>query len=200
MVSINSLGDERSFKQIREQEVEKQIWRIKLEFYIDILVLAIIVTLIALHLSQNPQGCGIPVREWILVFFIIWLTKSSFNLAKIYVLRNNYENRFTFTATLFIIMNGILVIWLFVGYALYYSDSNDCSKNPNTAFFNTLMFIMLLIGYVVIFIYFLLICSVPCLYIYVQNQREKERTKDGKLKKAQSNTLIATLSKTSYDP
>ena len=138
-------------------------------------MLALIVTLLSIHLHNNPQGCGIPVREWILVFFIIWLTKSTFNLFKIYILRNNYESRFTFSATLFIIMNGILVIWLFIGYALYYSDSNDCSHNPNTSFFNTLMFIMLLIGYIVIFIYFLLICTVPCIYIYVQNQREDQR-------------------------
>jgi hypothetical protein len=75
--------------------------------------------------------------------------------------------RFTFTATLFIIMNGILVVWLFIGYALYYSDANDCGSKGNLAFFNTLMFIMLLIGYVVIFIYFLLLCTVPCLYICV---------------------------------
>ena len=128
MISVNSLGEERSFASIRQSEIEKQIWRIKLEFYIDIAVLALIVTLISIHLHQNPNGCGIPVREWILVFFIIWLTKSTFNLFKIYVLRNAYESRFTFTATLFIIMNGILVIWLFIGYALYYSDSNDCSS------------------------------------------------------------------------
>jgi uncharacterized membrane protein len=200
MISINSLGEEKSFATIRQREIDKQVWMIKLEFYIDIAVLAIIITLISIHIHQNPHGCGIPVREWILVFFIIWLSKSTINLAKIYVLRNNYDNRFTFTASLFIIMNGILIVWLFVGYALYYSESNDCSRNPNTSFFNTLMFIMLLIGYVVIFIYFLLICTVPCLYIYVENQREKERTKDGKLKQAQTSSLIATLSKTSYDP
>ena len=169
MISVNSLGEERSFASIRQSEIDKQIWRIKLEFYIDIAVLALVVTLISIHLHQNPNGCGIPVREWILVFFIIWLTKSTFNLFKIHVLRNAYESRFTFSATLFIIMNGILVIWLFIGYALYYSDSNDCSSKSNTSFFNTLMFIMLLIGYVVIFIYFLLLCTVPCLYIYVQS-------------------------------
>ena len=197
MISINSLGNERTFSQIRQEEIEKQIWRIKLEFYIDIAVLALIVTLLSIHLHNNLQGCGIPVREWILVFFIIWLTKSTFNLFKIYILRNNYESRFTFSATLFIIMNGILVIWLFIGYALFYSDSNDCSHNPNTSFFNTLMFIMLLIGYVVIFIYFALICTVPCIYIYVQNQREDQRR--GKAK-PQNKGLVAALSKTSYDP
>lgn len=54
MISVNSLGEERSFASIRQNEIEKQIWRIKLEFWIDIAVLALIVTLISIHLHQNP--------------------------------------------------------------------------------------------------------------------------------------------------
>ena len=165
MVSINSLGNERSFESIRQEEIENQVWRIKLEFYVDIVILAIIITLLSIHLSKHSNGCGIPVREWILVFFIIWLSKSTFNLIKIFVLRNNYKSKFTFSASLFVIMNGLLVIWLLIGYALYYSDGNDCAKS-DLSFFNTFMFIILLVGFLVIFIYIFIICVVPCLYAH----------------------------------
>ena len=98
----------------------------KLEFIIDIILLAIIVTLIVLDMKSHPEGCGIPVREWVLIFFVIWLSKSTFNLFKINTLRNNYDKRLTFSMIFFAIANGILIIWLLVGYTFYYNSSNNC--------------------------------------------------------------------------
>lgn len=130
------------------------------------MLLAIIVTLIVLDMKHHPEGCGIPVREWILIFFVIWLSKSTFNLFKINTLKNNYEKRLTFSMIFFAIANGILIIWLLIGYTIYYSSSNNCS-DTSLSVFNTVMLVILCIGYLVIFIYFLALCTVPCLYIWV---------------------------------
>ena len=149
-------------------------------------------------MKQHPQGCGIPVREWILIFFVLWLSKSTFNLFKIITLKNNYEKRMTFSMIFFVIANGILIIWLLVGYSLYYSSSNNCSSSDLSTF-NTVMLVILCIGYIVIFIYFLALCTVPCFYIYVQNKREDEqmnRSPKGTLKGSKNKKILATLSKT----
>ena len=149
-------------------------------------------------MKQHPEGCGIPVREWVLIFFIIWLSKSTFNLFKIYTLRNNYDKRLTFSMIFFAIANGILIIWLLVGYTFYYSVSNNCGSTGLNVY-NTVMLVILCIGYLVIFIYFLALCTVPCLYIWVQRKREDdiENQDDGKEK---GNAILRTLSKTKYDP
>ena len=88
----------------------------------------------------------------------------------------------------FVIANGILIIWLLVGYSIYYSSSNNCGSTDLNVF-NIVMLVILCIGYVVIFVYFLALCTVPCFYIYVQNKREEDdnRTNDGKLKGSQDN-------------
>ena len=140
------------------------------------------------------------MREWIIAFFVIWLSKSLFNLFKIPVLRRNYENRVSFSATLFVIMNGFLVIWLIVGNVFWFSDNNDCEDHDDTAWLNVLMLIILVIGYLVIAFYFLLLCTVPCIYFcsHVQNQENRE---DGRLVKPHRGTaLTRTLSRTGFDP
>ena len=161
--SIQSLGEECSYAQIRLKEVEDEIFWIKLEFFIDILALLIIVLVLVLTRKRHNE-CGIPVREWIIVFFAIWLSKSTFNLFKIIILRRNYDAKISFSATLFVIMNGLLVIWLIVGNIYWFSDSNDCADHDDTLWLNVVMLIILVVGYLVIAFYFLLLCTVPCIY------------------------------------
>ena len=129
--SVKSFGDESTYKQIIERDVEDEIKWIKIEFAIDIVLLAIII-LVLIFTKKRSHECGIPVREWIMCFFIIWLSKSLINLFKIPVLRNNYENRLNFSATLFVVMNGFLVIWLIVGNVFWFSDANDCGDHDDT--------------------------------------------------------------------
>ena len=54
MISINSLGEERSFDSIRQKQIEDDVFALKLEFFIDIVLLAIIVTLIVMNIKQHP--------------------------------------------------------------------------------------------------------------------------------------------------
>lgn len=198
MISINSLGEERSFSQIRQKQIDDDVFALKLEFFIDIIILAIIVTLIVLDMKAHPEGCGIQVREWVLIFFVVWLSKSTFNLFKINTLRNNYDKRLTFSMIFFAIANGILIIWLLVGYTFYYNSSNNCGAT-SLSVYNTVMLVILCIGYLVIFIYFLALCTVPCLYIWVQRKREDDLENEDD-NKENGNAILKTLSKTKYDP
>lgn len=168
-MSLSTIGDQKEFGKIRQEQIDNEVTRIWIEFWIDISILLIIVTLLVYDIRSNPRGCGIIVREWIIIFFVIWLSKSTFNLAKIYVLNNAYEKRLTFSAILFAVIYGLLIVWLIVGYSIYYSDKNDCGSISETSVANTIMLVILIIGYFIIFIYFVLICSVPCIYIHAQD-------------------------------
>ena len=65
-----------------------------------------------------------------------------------------------------------MVGWIVYGFVLYYSDANDCEKFADTAIFISIMFVVLLIGYLVIFAYVVLLCMTPCLYMAVRDQAE----------------------------
>ena len=79
------LGTSKSFKEIRQGYISNETKNLWFEFAFDFTLLTII-TIIILVQIFNHSGCGIPIREWILGFFTIWLLKSSFNLFKICVL------------------------------------------------------------------------------------------------------------------
>ena len=102
-------------------------------------------------------------------FFIIYFTRSTFQVVKIWVLTNFYSYRTCYDFSAFIISNGIMVGWLIYGYILFYSDDNNCDKNMDTAFLNSMMFVILFIGYILMFVYLMLLCTVPCLYTFVRD-------------------------------
>ena len=77
---------------------------------------------------MKNEKCGIPVREWILGFFTIWLGKSCINLFKILVMHRCYEKRVLFSFCLFISVNGLLIIWVVLGNVWYFSEENDCDS------------------------------------------------------------------------
>ena len=188
------IGTRKTFKEIRESQIESETNKLLLEFWIDITVLIIIVILLLVDKHKN-SGCGIPIREWIIFFFVIWLSKSALNLNKIWVMRRYYHNRVSFSVMFFVIMNGLLVIWLFYGYFLYYSPQNDCGNNQDTAFLNSLMFVILIIGYFVITIYFVLLLILPLIYCCIQDYYKKSEED-----REQKSALVSSIQKTSFDP
>ena len=56
-------------------EQEKEIIQ---EFFLDILLLAITITVLELIIQYDPKGCGIPLREWLIGFACLYFSRSSF--------------------------------------------------------------------------------------------------------------------------
>ena len=137
-----------------------------------------------------------------MVFFIIYFSRSSWQLVKIWVLTSFYDYRFCYDVTAFTISNDLMLGWLIYGYILFYSDSNNCDKISDTSFLNSLMFVILFIGYIMIFIYCMLLCTVPCLYSFVRESAETQNARAGgvNLINAQVPSILASLRKTQYDP
>ena len=151
------------WSQVTEEQVKK-IWA---EFCLDVILLTIIVYLLELSILYQ-SNCGIPIKQWLMGFFIIYFTRSSFQVIKIWVLTNFYHYKTCYDFTAFGISNGIMFGWLVYGYVLFYSEANNCDKNTDTAFLNSMMFVILFIGYILMFVYIMLLCTVPCLYTFVR--------------------------------
>lgn len=94
-------------------------------FLIDISILLIIILITEIS-RRNSKGCGIPVILWIEIFFIIYLTKSTFGLNIIWILRTHYDYRIHFYIFTWLLFTAILVAWIIYGYIIYFSDDNDC--------------------------------------------------------------------------
>ena len=80
------------------------------------------------------------------------------------MLTHFYEWRTYYDCSAFTISNGALVGWIIYGYVLFYSENNDCDKNQDTSFLASLMFVILFVGYILIAVYAMLLCTVPCMY------------------------------------
>ena len=61
--------------------------------------------------------------------------------------------------------------WLIYGNCIYFSDANDCDSKRDTRDLSELMGIMLFVGYLIMGMYILIMCSFPCLY-YLMRQRQ----------------------------
>lgn len=72
-----------------------------------------------------------------------------------------------------------MAIWLYYGYDMFYSDKNDCDNVDSTAFLSSLMFVILFLGYFLIFIYLMIMFTVPCLYWAIRDQAETNRLQTG---------------------
>ena len=93
------------------------------------------------------------------------------NVLKIYIIRQFYSRRKYYNIILFIIVDGLLFIWLSYGNRLYYSKSNDCMYNEGTKYLIQFMAAMLAIGYFLQIVYILILVSFPCIYIFSSNSR-----------------------------
>lgn len=136
----------------------------KRDIYTDLLFDVLVLFLI-LNFGLK-SSCGIPIFTWCFVYFVILALRSLSNLAKIYIARNlpRYHNFYALAS--FVIMDGILLIWLIYGNIIFYSPENDCNTIEGSKVIFNLMFVLLMIGYFQMFVYALLIFCMPCL-IYV---------------------------------
>lgn len=69
-----------------------------------------------------------------------------------------------------VLIDGFMVEWLFYGNRLYYSVANNCEEVPSMMFANQFMGCILFIGYMMMAMYFIILVTLPFLYIYVRNQ------------------------------
>jgi hypothetical protein len=93
-----------------------------------------------------------------------------------------------------------MAIWLFYGYDMFYSDKNNCDNFDSTAFLNSLMFVILFIGYFLCFVYLMILFTLPCLYMAIREQAEANRINNGGVIQAQVPMILSSLSRTQYDP
>ena len=119
--------------------------------------------------ESTEATCGIPVLMWLEVFFALFGLRSFFQLMKIFVIRNFFQYQHAYEIVRLVIIDGLLILWLIYGNQLYYSPENDCRTNERTRFIVDFMGCILFIGYLLIGLYILLICTVPCLYLYVRH-------------------------------
>lgn len=76
-----------------------------------------------------------------------------------------YDFKTCYDVSALTITNGAMIGWLIYGYCIFYSASNNCDKVEDTAFLNSLMFVILFLSYMLIFIYVLMLMTLPCIYM-----------------------------------
>lgn len=123
--SVNSLGEEMTYKDILQLIIDKEVRSIWIDFAIDFILLLLILVCILVDKYYAPggrQGCGIPIREWIMIFFAIWLSKGFVNLFKICIVNKCYKERHQFSLISSLVMNGLLFGWLIFGLVLFCTE------------------------------------------------------------------------------
>lgn len=76
---MNSLGlRDLSFANLWSSINEEQENAIYTEFALDMTLMTIILIVLGLCIHYEPIGCGIPVREWLMAFTIVYFTRSLF--------------------------------------------------------------------------------------------------------------------------
>jgi hypothetical protein len=131
-------------------------------------MMVVSVGILLLIMHYDPKGCGIPLREWLIGFFILYFSRSSFQMVKIWIVRNYPSIKFYYDVGAFILANGTMAVWLFYGYDMFYGDLNNCDNFDSTAFLNSLMFVILFIGYFLCFVYLMILFTLPCLYMAIR--------------------------------
>lgn len=161
----------------------------------------LVVYIIILIEMSNEKSCGIPVREWCLVFFTLWLGKGCFNMFKILVLNNSYESRTCFSFTTYMIISSLMVVWVILGSVWFFSDQNDCDNDSTSAFFYYLMLVLLIIGYIIILFWLLCLFIVPCIVMRAQNKQDRAFKETGEFETDKEKSwILKKLSRTQYDP
>lgn len=87
------------------------------------------------------------------------------------------------------------------GYIIFFSEANNCDAVSDTAFLNSIMFVILFVGYIFIFIYMMLLCTLPCVFMFNPEAREPQNEGTRPTQQpSQIPAILASLSKTHYDP
>ena len=69
----------------------------------------------------------------------------------------------------FVVANGSMIICMWYGYEMFYSEKNDCDNFDSTALLNSIMFVILFVGYFFCFMYLMIGLTVPCLYCLIRD-------------------------------
>lgn len=168
------MGVEFQFGEMRQNISRDQISKAYCSFIIDLCFLVLILFLLQYSLegkspNDEPPVCGIPVLFWLEVFFCLFGVRSLFQLMKIYVISNFYSYRFQYDILRLIIIDSFMIGWLIYGNVIYYSKENNCGTNGRTALLDQFMLVILCIGYLMMAFYLVLMCTIPCLYLYIRH-------------------------------
>ena len=156
--------------------------------------------------TGGPQGlaemqtCGIPIRMWLNIFFALFGLRSCAQLFKIQVIRHFSEHVFKYDIAKVVFIDGFLIAWLVYGNALYYSQHNNCEKVAGTQYLNEFMSLVLFIGYFVMGIYAIILCTMPCLYMYIRRAEQEQMAYQNRVSIDQVPTILSSLSRVAYDP
>ena len=115
-----------SFGDLWTTITEEEEKRITQEFVLDILCLFVSLFILEMIREADPKGCGIPIREWLMGFCVLYFSRSTFQLIKIYVIKYYNPWKFYYDCFAFTLCNGAMIIWMYYGYDMFYSDKNDC--------------------------------------------------------------------------
>lgn len=203
--SAQSFGPEMNFGDMRRNISRQEIKKVWCDFIID----ATFLTMILLSLKESEiydkqmkkkTSCGIPVMYWLEMFFIIFGLRSLSQLARIYVIQNFYRFRQRYELSRLVLIDGAIIAWLVYGNTLFYSKKNDCEKYEATEGLNDLMQVILILGYLMMAMYLIILCSIPFLYYYIQSINEQRRIISGQINQDQVPSVLESLSRVAYNP
>jgi hypothetical protein len=83
------------------------------------------------HCTVNPVTkktikCGIPIIEWMYIFFILLAIRALCNLLRLLIINRNRNQMFMYEVFRMIVVDGIIILWLLYGHSLYFSNENNC--------------------------------------------------------------------------
>ena len=67
-----------SFANMFSHVTEDQEKQIQQEFIMDITLAIFTTAILYMIMYYDPKGCGIPLREWLIGFFLLYFSRSSF--------------------------------------------------------------------------------------------------------------------------
>ena len=73
--------------------------------------------------------CGIPVKEWLIVYLSIFFGNIIFKMVGILIVRFRLQSRAAFSIILMLVYNLLIFGWLIYGNYIYFSPENTCTMN-----------------------------------------------------------------------
>lgn len=157
----------------------------------------IIIILIIEWSKRNGHECGIPVKLWVELMFIIPLVYSILLLNELWILRCNRNAvipHALILGLLLLLVYAAVFIW---GYIIYFDDANNCQDYSDTSVFLVFMIIFLFFGLFILLILCLLLICGPIAYCYYRDAMRRP----GKLEdQGQIASVIGKLQRTQFDP
>lgn len=92
----------------------------------------------------QQKECGIPIRNWLKIFGLIYLFRSLVSLIKIVFIKKIFRQRNIFDIFRFTFVDGAIVLWHLYGNKLFYSQANDCASHSETLFLSIIMKLILI--------------------------------------------------------